>query len=80
MMNDLARAMRRWTEKMNCCFQVDNDENSPRLTYWWYVVPCIHGVDVVDGGCDFATWVRLENGIDLEQFERNRMTEHKPYR
>ena len=42
-------------------------------------MPCIHGVDVVDGGCDFATWVRLENGIDLEQFERNRMTEHKPY-
>ena len=26
-----------WTHR----FQVDDDENSPRLTYWWNVMPCI---------------------------------------
>ena len=37
------------------------------------------GVDVVDGGCDFATWVRPGSGIDLGQFVRNRKSKHEPY-
>ena len=37
------------------------------------------GVDVVDGGCDFATWVRPGSGIDLGQCVRNRKSKHEPY-
>ena len=37
------------------------------------------GVDVVAGGCDFATWVRPGSGIDQGQRVRDRKSKHEPY-
>ena len=37
------------------------------------------GVDVVAGGCDFATWFRPGSGIDQGQRVRDRKSKHEPY-
>ena len=37
------------------------------------------GVDVVAGGCDFATWFRPGSRIDQGQRVRDRKSKHEPY-
>jgi hypothetical protein len=37
------------------------------------------GIDVVAGGCDFATWVRPGSGIDQGQHVRDQKSKHEPY-
>ena len=36
-------------------------------------------IDVVAGGCDFATWVRPGSGIVQGQHVRDQKSKHEPY-